>query len=218
MPPAPPVSAAPAPTEVPRQSAAASGLDCHASLVEKGIIAEPVAPPPGSEGACTIDDPVRLVRVAAEGAQNGAVSFPDAPVVTCRFAEAFGGWVATLATPLLLGKVGAPLATIRTGPGFECRSRNRVEGGKLSAHGVGIAIDIASFELADKRVLTVKRAEGGANTPAARNEDQALAALRTAACGWFTTILGPGSDPSHADHLHVDVMMHGSNERYRICQ
>jgi hypothetical protein len=203
---------------VPKQSAAAPGPECHASLAEKGIIVEPVAPPPGSEGACTIEDPVRLVRVAAAGAQNGAVSFPDGPVVACRFAEAFGGWVSSLVTPLVLGKVGAPLAAVRTGPGFECRSRNRVEGGKLSAHGVGIAIDIAGFELADKRVLAVKRAEGGGNTPAARNEDQALAALRTAACGWFTTILGPGSDPSHADHLHVDVMMHGSNERYRICQ
>jgi hypothetical protein len=39
-----------------------------------------------------------------------------------------------------------------------------------------------------------------------------------AACGWFTTILGPGSDPAHADHLHVDIQQHGSSDRYRICQ
>jgi hypothetical protein len=39
-----------------------------------------------------------------------------------------------------------------------------------------------------------------------------------AACGWFTTILDPGSDPAHADHLHVDIQQHGSSGRYRICQ
>ncbi|WP_099514887.1 extensin family protein [Microvirga ossetica] len=42
--------------------------------------------------------------------------------------------------------------------------------------------------------------------------------MRTAACGWFTPILGSGSDPAHADHLHLDVQQHRSSDRYRICQ
>ena len=29
---------------------------------------------------------------------------------------------------------------------------------------------------------------------------------------------GPGADASHGDHLHVDLQMHGSSDRYRICQ
>jgi hypothetical protein len=45
-----------------------------------------------------------------------------------------------------------------------------------------------------------------------------MAAFRTAACGWFTTVLGPGSDAAHADHLHLDIQPHGSSNRYRICQ
>ena len=45
-----------------------------------------------------------------------------------------------------------------------------------------------------------------------------LATLRTAACGWFTTILGPGSDAAHATHWHLDIERHGSSDRYRICQ
>ena len=32
--------------------------------------------------------------------------------------------------------------------------------------------------------------------------------VRTAACGWFTTVLGPGSDAAHTDHLHVDIAPH----------
>ena len=34
----------------------------------------------------------------------------------------------------------------------------------------------------------------------------------------FTTVLGPGSDAAHTDHLHVDMALHGTSDRYRICQ
>jgi len=43
-------------------------------------------------------------------------------------------------------------------------------------------------------------------------------AIRIAACGWFTTVLGPGSDEAHTDHMHVDILQHGSSDRFRICQ
>jgi hypothetical protein len=42
--------------------------------------------------------------------------------------------------------------------------------------------------------------------------------LRTTACGYFTTILGPGSNASHADHLHFDLGLHGKTGNYRICE
>ena len=40
--------------------------------------------------------------------------------------------------------------------------------------------------------------------------------MRTAACGWFTTVLGPGSDGYHEDHIHVDLAVRVSG--YRLCQ
>jgi hypothetical protein len=100
---------------------------------------------------------------------------------------------------------------VQTGPGFECRNVNRSPSGKLSAHAEGLAIDTASFELVDGTRLSVK--PGG---PAAGQA--VLDTVRQAGCGWFTTILGPGSDAAHGDHLHVDVQRHGSSDRYRICQ
>jgi hypothetical protein len=54
--------------------------------------------------------------------------------------------------------------------------------------------------------------EGGAN------EASYIRATRAAACGWFTTVLGPGADPFHANHMHLDTESHGSNGSYRICQ
>ena len=181
---------------------------------------ETAAAPPATESACLIEDPVRLVRVAVEGAPTGAVRFPEEPVIACRFAEAFGGWIGGLVAPLLMGKLGTPLVSVRTGPGFECRSRNRVAGGKPSAHGTGIAVDIATFELSDKRVLSIKPGREASTVPLATPSpgDEALATLRIAACGWFTTVLGPGSDPYHSDHLHLDLQPHGPSDRYRICQ
>jgi hypothetical protein len=43
-------------------------------------------------------------------------------------------------------------------------------------------------------------------------------ALRRAACGWFTTVLGPGSDAAHADHLHLDREPRGRDGESRLCQ
>ena len=42
--------------------------------------------------------------------------------------------------------------------------------------------------------------------------------LRTSACGYFTTVLGPGSNEAHKNHLHFDLALHGKSDNYRICQ
>jgi hypothetical protein len=41
-------------------------------------------------------------------------------------------------------------------------------------------------------------------------------AVQRGACSIFTTVLGPGSDAAHANHLHLD--MRGRRGDYRICQ
>jgi hypothetical protein len=46
--------------------------------------------------------------------------------------------------------------TVHTGPGYECRNRNRAEIGKISAHASGLAVDVASFELANGEILPIK--------------------------------------------------------------
>jgi hypothetical protein len=139
------------------------------------------------------------------------VRLTDEPILACRFAGQIGNWIGDLVAPLAAGLKNTGLEAVRTGPGFECRNRNRAMTGKLSAHAQGLAIDIAGFDLANGTTLRIKPEPDTAPDPA-------LAALRKAACGWFTTILGPGSDEAHHDHLHVDIEQHGSSDRYRICQ
>jgi hypothetical protein len=101
---------------------------------------------------------------------------------------------------------------VLVGPGYACRPRNQQPGAELSVHAFGIALDIRGFELADGQQILI----GPEDRPAP--ERVFLDALRTSACGYFTTVLGPGSDAHHADHLHVDLASHGSSDHYRICE
>jgi hypothetical protein len=184
---------------------------CLTQLKAAGFDIEVAEQPSTTNELCRIDVPVRLKAVPVRSRPGAMVRLGAQPILACRFADRFGHWVGDLVAPLVAGSLNTELKSIQTGPGFECRNRNGAATGKLSAHAEGLAIDIAAFELASGSTLRVK--PDGETPP-----NPAFTALRTAACGWFTTILGPGSDAAHADHLHVDVQQHGSSDRYRICQ
>jgi hypothetical protein len=206
----PPAPAQPTPAKPP-PTASPPDEECLTNLQKLGFDAEAVSAPPAPEAECVINKPVRLrsLRLGTGPVQD--IAFPDQPIVACRFAERFGRWVGDLAAVLVRGQLGTDLKAVRTGVGFECRKRNRAASGKLSAHALGLAVDIAGFELASGDRLFVTESQDSPKVAF-------LSALRTASCGWFTTILGPGTDASHADHWHLDIQQHGSSENYRICQ
>jgi hypothetical protein len=131
----------------------------------------------------------------------------------CSFARQFVSWVRDIAAPLSLAYTGAGLTTIETGPGFVCRNRYNQPDAKISEHAKGNAIDIAAFVLSDKQQISVKPQP---NDPA--NAQELLRIFRTSGCGYFTTILGPGSNAAHEEHLHFDYGMHGKTMNYRICE
>jgi hypothetical protein len=209
--PAPQPERPPAP---PSEAAAPSQAEpgtCLTELKAAGFDIETAEQPSSSNESCRIEAPVRLKAVPVPSRPGTTVRLAAQPVLACRFAGQFGHWIGDLVAPVIAGTLNTELKSVQTGPGFECRNRNGAATGKLSAHAEGLAIDIAAFEFANGSLLRVKPDPGAA-------PDQALASLRTAACGWFTTILGPGSDEAHHDHLHVDILQHGSSDRYRICQ
>jgi hypothetical protein len=185
--------------------------DCLERLKAAGIAFEPATPHAAANPACVIDTPVRLIAVPAASQSGASVRLPEEPMLACRFAERLAHFLGDLAAPLVAGRLSFELKSVRTGPGYECRNRNRAANGHLSAHALGLAVDVASFELANGKALPIKP-DGDARGEAA------VAAIRSAACGWFTTVLGPGSDAAHTDHMHLDIQTHGSSDRYRICQ
>jgi hypothetical protein len=90
---------------------------------------------------------------------------------------------------------------------FECRGRNRVVGAPLSEHGRANALDVRGFKLADGRFI------GLTDRTVSR---EARETVLHSVCTRFTTVLGPGSDGYHEDHIHLDLMERHNN--YKICQ
>jgi hypothetical protein len=167
--------------------------------------------PVATKSSCAIEVPVRLKSLTSQTRTVTEIHLAQEPIVSCQFAERLTAWLGHLVAPLIAGRMSTDLRAVRTGPGYECRNRNGAADGKLSAHAVGKAIDISAFQVSSGKLIPIKP-DGD------KEMRDVVDSIRTAACGWFTTVLGPGSDAAHADHLHVDIAMHGTSDRYRICQ
>ncbi len=191
----------------PRQPAADEA--CPGRLAAGRVAAEPVTIGRQPDARCTVVQPVRLSDVTLVDGLK--VAFPDHPTVACETADTFARYVRELLVPLAKGSYGLAVDAVWTGPGLECRSRDHVFGAKLSAHGQGLAIDIAQLELADGRRIEV----GAPRTVT----DQAFeTAARAAACGYFHTTLGPGSDSYHRSHWHFDLEQRGKAGDGKYCK
>lgn len=153
-------------------------------------------------GKCYVRNPVNLRSV---NAQDNSIKLPEAPLFNCKFALQFSKWLSEAGAPILAAQLDAPLDTISTGPGFECRGRNGDGSAKISEHGFGNAVDITTLRMRDGKVVNV-----AGNT--------LFDGFRTSACGYFTTVLGPGSNSAHEKHFHFDLGLHGKSGNYRICE
>jgi hypothetical protein len=196
-------------TVVPNVPQLAPDNGCLANLRASGAEFESLATPISS-GSCHVDMPIRLHAVATKA---GKISFPDAPTLNCQFARQFVLWLSDTGAAVVATQLDVKLAKVSTGPGYECRGRNGDASAKMSEHGLGNAVDITTLTTADGRQIQISDASNPASA-----SFQVLRALRTAACGYFKTVLGPGSNAAHASHFHVDMGMHGKSGNYRICE
>lgn len=177
-------------------------LSCRAGLAARGVRASPL--PALSDGDCGAEAPLRLTAVAGIPVRRPATT-------TCAVADALDRWVAQVVVPEAKRAFGAAPTAILIGTSYQCRTRNGAPGARLSEHAYAAALDLHGFDFAGRRELTVKPVRG---LPKA--EAGFLAAIRRNACSYFTTVLGPGSDAAHADHLHLDLRQR--KRGYRICQ
>lgn len=153
-----------------------------------GLVGRP-EPPRAEQGGCRLSDAVALKSI------GGATLSPPL-IVTCETARTLAQWLEGVARPAL-SEMGGGLSGVDVAAGYVCRTRNNQPGAKISEHALGRAVDVMALRRADGSVLRIKGATG---------PDAALVArLRAGACGPFTTVLGPGSDAFHEDHLHFDI-------------
>jgi hypothetical protein len=178
-------------------------------IVATGVV-DSVAMGVVDTGMCHVQNPVRLEYVKA---QDHLIKLPEAPLLNCKYAIQFSKWLTEAAAPILAAQLNTSLEKVSTGPGFECRARNGDMFAKISEHGHGNAVDISTFSMHDGKVISVADAQD----PSASSYT-VLRELRSSACRYFTTVLGPGTNAAHVSHFHFDLGVHGKSGNYHICE
>jgi hypothetical protein len=176
---------------------------CRLALTD-AIAVAPSIPDIHGSGGCGGEDLVRLEAVIL--ADKSHVAITPAAVLRCTMASALVDWVRTDMAPLAAG-LGTSLRDLDNFDSFECRGRNRVVGAKLSEHGRANAIDVRALKLANGQSISLTD-----RTVSRELRETVLHSV----CARFSTVLGPGSDWYHEDHIHLDLMERRGN--YKICQ
>jgi hypothetical protein len=195
-----------APREAPEEriTSDAPGPSACRLRLSSDIAIAPSLPPITGPGDCQATDVVRLEAVLLPNRSRVAVTPPA--ILGCPMADAIVSWVRQEVAPRALD-LGSPLEAVENLTSFDCRGRNDVAGAKMSEHGKANALDVHSLRLANGKVLAL-------TDPHASKDFREL--LRATACARFTTVLGPGSDGFHEDHIHIDLLQRRNG--YRICQ
>ncbi|HEX8665646.1 MAG TPA: extensin family protein [Beijerinckiaceae bacterium] len=194
--------ASPPPAQAAHPSEGENADACLARLDKLGVRAG--SAPAVGNGACGAPHPLRLV-----GLPDGLEVSPPA-LVTCAVAEALAKWTLEAVSAEAERHLAEAPQKILIGTSYECRGQNRQAGAKLSEHAFANAVDVMGFAFRKRPAVAVTARSG--ESPEALFQ----AAVRARACAYFTTVLGPGSDAAHADHLHLD--MRERRPGVRICQ
>lgn len=155
-------------------------------------------------GECGATDAVLMASIIMPDQSRVAVSPPA--TMRCPMAQAVADWVREDVGPSMK-KFGPPLRVLDNFDSYSCRGRNNVRAAQLSEHGKADAIDIRDFGLADGREFGLTNI----------HVDKAWReAIKASVCARFMTVLGPGSDGYHEEHIHLDLAERRNN--YKVCQ
>jgi hypothetical protein len=169
----------------------ATPSDCQIRL--KRVAVASALPPIAGPGECAAEDVVELETILLPNKAHVAVT--PAATLRCSLAEAIAQWVREDVAPRVR-VFDSSLKGLDNYASYDCRGRNRVAGATLSEHGKANALDIRSLKLMNGRVVKLTDPE------LSRDFRESL---RRSACVRFATVLGPGSDGYHEDHIHVDL-------------
>ena len=217
--PRPPVSPRPLPIVIPQQFAPPQ--EAYASFPESSTAAAPAQP-----SACQL----RLAKIAAfqalpvlvgpgdcgaaDAVLMDTVMLPDQTKVAvtppatlrCPMAEQVAQWVRQDVAPAMKD-FAPPLRGLDNFASYDCRGRNNIRAAQLSEHGHADALDVRAFKLADGQSI------GLTDVNVAKDWREGI---RSSACARFSTVLGPGSDGYHEEHIHLDLAERRNG--YKLCE
>ncbi len=173
----------------------------------------PYRPPPSAPFPRRYPGSSEIVPMGPTRMASLATSASVAPPATlaCPIVSALDRWITESVQPAAQKWFGEPVTGIKQISAYSCRGMNGNPNAHISEHAFGNALDIAAFTLADGRVVSVER--GWHGSP---EEQGFLRDVQGAACDLFTTVLAPGSNVYHYNHIHVDLMRRASGRR--ICE
>ncbi len=131
--------------------------------------------------------------------------------LACPIVSALDQWITAAVQPAAQRWFRQPVVEIKQISAYSCRGMNGDPNAHISEHAFGNALDVAEFDLADGHKISVQY--GWKGTP---EEQGFLHDVQLAACDDFTTVLAPGANVYHYNHIHVDLMRH-YNGRH-ICE
>jgi hypothetical protein len=144
-------------------------------------------------------------------ASAGPVGVQPPATLACPIVSALDQWIGTAVQPAALHWFRQPVVQIKQISAYSCRGMNGDPNAHISEHAFGNALDVAEFDLADGHKVSVQY--GWHGTP---EEQGFLHDVQAAACDQFTTVLAPGANVYHYNHIHVDLMRHYDSRH--ICE
>lgn len=204
MPVSEPRSESPPPADTPVEKTASDENSDHSACLDRltklGLRFE--KRPPVQEGRCSIENPVLLSSLSS------GIEVAPASLMACPVAESLARWMSEVVAPEAERQFQSAPTKLLIGTSYQCRDQRN--GAKLSEHALGNGVDVMGFEFAKRSPLLI--ASQSENSLEANFQS----AIQKAACPIFNTVLGPGSDAAHGDHLHLDLRERKGD--YRICQ
>ncbi len=154
---------------------------------------------------------VPLGRQAAPALTIAPATVTPAATLACPLVSVLDRFFSDRVQPAALRWFGQPVVEIKQISAYSCRGMNGNSNARISEHAFGNALDIAAFTLADGHRITVR--DGWHGSP---EEQGFLHDVQSGACEMFMTVLAPGSNVYHYDHMHVDLMRRASGRG--ICE
>jgi Extensin-like protein C-terminus len=171
-----------------------------------GANAAPYSPRPPQAPLPPLGPPDRAMTASIQ-----PVAVEPAATLACPIVSALDQWITGAVQPAALRWFRQPVVEIKQISAYSCRGMNGDPNAHISEHAFGNALDVAEFDLADGHKVSVQY--GWHGSP---EEQGFLHDVQASACDQFTTVLAPGANVYHYNHIHVDLMRHYGGRR--ICE
>lgn len=179
--------------------------DCQIRMSERAVAVFQSLPAiTRARRGCGAGDVVRLETILLP--DNTRVAMSPPATMRCAMAEAVTHWIRDEVAPTF-AKAGPGIRAVDNYASYDCRGRNNVATARTSEHGYANALDVRGVRLMDGKFVQFTDRKFAKDV---------REGLRKNACARFTTVLGPGSDGHHEDHVHFDIAERRGG--YRICQ